>query len=118
MSFRKQFAGVNTLNYADPASLDHTLRVKLDVANKTVKGVTTLNNRVEFVEALTAAITEGDKTANEAISLRVTLSGSVANSAVIAAAWPVLKANIDAAIADGALNGFLPTNAVMVTSII
>lgn len=117
MSFRKQFADARSLNFANSADLSHTLRVKLDVANKTIKGVTVLNNRLEFVEALTGSITEGDTTVNEALSLRVSLSGSVGNAAALQARWQVLKSNVDAAIADGALGGFLPENAVMVTSL-
>lgn len=117
MSYRKLFADAKTLNFADTADLSHTLSVKSGVSKKTVKGVSTLNNRLEFVEAVTAPVTEGTATADESISLRVSLSGSVQNSALIAARWAVLKANVDAAIADAALEGFLPINAVFVTTV-
>lgn len=117
MSYRKLFADAKTLNFADTADLSHTLTIKSGVGKKVVKGVSTLNNRLEFVEAVVAPVTEGTATADESISLRLSLSGSIQNSALVAAKWAILKENVDRAIADSALSGFLPTNAVFVTEL-
>jgi hypothetical protein len=113
-NFRLRFADAKALNYADPAKLSHTLRVINETGTKSVKGVSALNNRLELISANTAPVTEGDKTADEIIAGRVQLSGSTANQAAVLAMWNELKANTDAAIADGALTGFPPTNAVYV----
>lgn len=117
MTYRLQFADAKSLNYADPAKLTNTLRVISNVGPKTIKGVTTLNNRLEVVSNDTAPITEGDKTVDEAQSIRTTISGAIVNNAALAAKWEIHKANVDAAIADGALKGFLATSAVMVSTI-
>lgn len=115
--FRKKFADAKSLQFADPSKLSHTLRVVQEVGNKSVKGVSTLNNRLEFISSNTAPVTEGDRTADELLACRVMLSGSVANKAKILDAWAVMKANVDAALADGSLDGFLPNNAVFVTTV-
>lgn len=117
MSYRKLFADAKTLSFADTADLSHTFTVKSGVGKKVVKGVSTLNNRIEFVEAVVAPVTEGTATADESISLRLSLSGSIENNTLIAAKWAVFKENVDRAIADAALDGFLPTNAVFVTTL-
>lgn len=117
MPYRKLFADAKSINLADTADLNHTLAVKQGSSKKVIKGVTALNNRLEFVESVTGLVTEGTATVDEIISLRVSMSGSVQNHALIAERWKVLKANVDAAIADAALQGFLPVNAVFVTSI-
>lgn len=110
-TFRKKFADAKSLNLADPSRTQHTLRVVLDNGTKSVKGVSALNNRLELISSDTAPLIEGDRTVDEIIAARVQLSGSVANKAAITRAWSELKRNVDAAIADGALEGFLPLNA-------
>lgn len=115
-NFRLKYADANSLNFADPAKVARTLRVVQNVASKTVKGVRALNNRLEFISSNTAPLSEGDKTVDELIASRVFLSGSTTNKAVILAEWTMLKAAVDAAIADGALDGFLPRNAAFVAT--
>lgn len=113
--FRKKFADAKSLQFADPSKLAHTFRVVQDVGNKSVKGVSTLNNRIEFISSNTAPVTEGDRTADELNAVRVMLSGSIANKTAILAQWNAMKVNVDSALADGCLDGFLPANAEFVT---
>lgn len=115
MTFRKKFADAKSLNLADPTRTQHTLRVVLDTGTKSVKGVSALNNRLEMISSDTAPLVEGDRTVDEIIAARVQLSGSVANKDAIKRAWKELKANVDQAIEDGALDGFLPLNAAFTT---
>lgn len=110
--FRKKFADAKSLNFANPANQSHSLRIVLDSGSKSVKGVSTLNNRLECITSSTGPLTEGDRTVDELLALRVQISGSVANNALLIKRWTEMKAVVDAAIADGALTGFLPTNAV------
>lgn len=110
--FRKKFADAKSLQLADPTRTQHTLRSVVDSGTKSVKGVTALNNRLEMISSDTAPLVEGDRTVDEIIAVRVQLSGSTANKQWVAHAWEEMKANVDAAIADGALDGFIPHNAV------
>lgn len=113
-NFKLQTQAGGVLTYADPSDISTTLRVSTSVANKTIKSVTAPNVRTEFVLLAPADIVEGANTANETLSLRVTLSGSSQNKADVAALWSNLKANVDSAIADGCLTGFIPSGAVYV----
>lgn len=110
LKLQSQTAGV--LMYADPSAITTTLRIGTAVANKTVKSVTAQNVKNEFVLLSSQNITEGANSATETLSLRVSFSGSSQNSAVTAGLWANLKADVDAAIADGALKGFIPQGAV------
>lgn len=113
-NFRLKFDDSRSLNFANPSKIAHTLRVVHDVGAKQVKSVSAVNNRLDFISSDTAPLTEGDKTVDEVIAVRVSLSGSTANKAAVLESWNRLKANVDAAIADGALSGFLPRDAVFV----
>lgn len=113
-NFRLKYADATSLNFANPAKMAHTFRVVQNVGKKSIKGVSTLNNRLELIRSNTAPVTEGDKTVDELLASRVFLSGSVANKAALLAEWEALKADTDAAIAGGALDGFLPSDAVFV----
>lgn len=110
-NFKLQTQAGGVLKYADPSAITTTLRVSTAVANKTVKSVSTTNVKNEFVLLSVDDITEGGNTASETLSLRVSFSGSAQNEAAIAALWTNLKADVDAAIADGCLKGFIPVNA-------
>lgn len=110
--FRKKFADAKSLNFANPAKQSHTLRIVLDSGSKSVKGVSALNNRLECISSSTGPLTEGDRTVDELLAIRVQLSGSVINNVLLQKRWDEMKAVVDAAIADGALIGFLPNNAV------
>lgn len=111
-AFRKKFADAKSLNFANPGQLDHTLRIVLDNGTKSVKGVSALNNRLDVISGSTGTLVEGDRSVGEPLSVRVSLSGSITNAALIEKRWTEIKAVVDAAIADKALTGFLPVNAV------
>lgn len=113
-NFRRKFSNETSLVLANPANATHTLKVNVQDGVKNVKGVSARFVRMECIEGLHSPITEGDKTVDETIALRVSLSGS--NASVLLARWTQMKANVDAAIADGALTGFLPLSATFVVT--
>lgn len=98
----------NSVTFADPLDINHTLRVKVGRVGKTLQGVSLTNNRFEFIQNNTALRTQGDNTTREPIAGRVILSGSIESKAEMLQEWNDLKANVDAAILDGALDGFKP----------
>lgn len=99
----------NSVTFADPMDVNHTFRMKNGRAQKSISGVQLTNNRIEFIDNDTAAQTDGDKTVKEPLSVRVVISGSIEAKAQLSQMWADTKVNVDAAIADGALNGFKAT---------
>lgn len=107
-SFRQLSAGSNFKLFAEPTSITHTLRVKIDTTPKTAGKVKLTNVRAEFVETNPLTVTSGADSGTDLTSARVVFSGSTMSDATMVARWNSLKANVDAAIADGVLKGFLP----------
>lgn len=104
----------NSVTYADPSDIQHTFRVKNTRTPKQVFGVPLTNNRLEFIENNTAAQSDGDKTVKEPLSVRVVISGSLQAKEELTQMWADSKANVDLAIADGALDGFKPTHTTLI----
>lgn len=107
--YRKKFTDATSVSLAHPSKLSQVLRVAVSTTPKNISGVKSVNISVQCNEQKQSLITEGDRSVNETLSVRVSLSGS--NKAELLEMWNRHKANVDAAIADGALDGFVPLNA-------
>lgn len=109
-----QSVDANSVTFADPTDISHTLRVKNNRTPKTLYGVQLTNNRIEFIENDTALRSNGDKQVKEPLSVRVVISGSIESEDELTQMWANSKVNVDSAIADGALKGFKPTQATQI----
>lgn len=99
-------AGERKLAAADQVS--HTLRVVTKSSPKVAGKVALTNVRAEFIEAFPMTVTNGTDTGVDGVAIRTTISGTTLNKAAIAAAVTQHQANVQAAIADGILEGFIP----------
>lgn len=117
MTFKLQSSQPGSAIWADTSDINHTLRAKVDIAPKNISGVNLVNNRSEVIHNRKVPVTVGTLTTTEAQSIRVSFSGSLEASAQLAADWAVVKANTDAFIASLMLKGFVPTDAVVTTTV-
>lgn len=104
-----QSVDVNSVTFADPSDINHTFRVKNSRTPKNLQGVPLTNNRMEFIDNSHAVRISGDNVAKEPLSIRVIISGSIESETEVLQRWTDMKTNVDAAIVDGALKGFKPT---------
>lgn len=105
-------ADQRSFTFADPLNSRHTLRVIVDRADKTMNGIKLQNVNSQFIVNAMNPVVSGDNIANDAISLRLSISGSTASKAIIAQKWADLKVNVDLALRD-VTDGFpvLPSTA-------
>lgn len=108
-AYRKLFDDANSISLANPQATTQVLRVAVQTAIKNISGVKAQGVQLQCNERKLSPITEGDRSVNETLSVRVSLSGS--NKTELIEMWTRMKANVDAAIADQALDGFIPLNA-------
>lgn len=107
--FRKLFDDATSISLANPQATTQVLRVAVQTATKNISGVKAQGVQLQCNERKLSVITEGDRSVNETLSVRVSLSGS--NKTELIEMWTRMKSNVDAAIADQALDGFIPLNA-------
>lgn len=107
--YRKRFDDATSISLANPVKPTQVLRIAVSASQKNISGVKAQNVQLQCNEQKLSPVTEGDRTVNETLSARVSLSGS--NKAELVEMWTRMKANVDAAIADQALDGFVPLNA-------
>ena len=111
--FKKQQLNGGSVVWADPTNVEHTVRAKVGSSKKNTSAGVVNNVSTEVVNVIPADIVKGDKTASETLSIRVRLSGSVNNAALLKAEWSATKAHVDAIIAAGGVEGFIPSEAVI-----
>lgn len=105
-----------SVQYADPDDIRNTLRIKGSLTPKAVGSATVQNHRGEIImnETVPVKITDCSTppvvtcVGNEIVSARITLSGSVGNSADLKALLANAYENAILAIDAGFLNGFQP----------
>nr|AMQ23555.1 hypothetical protein [Leviviridae sp.] len=105
-----------SIQYADPNDIRNTLRIKGSLTPKAVGSATVQNHRGEIImnETVPVKITDCSTppvvtcVGNEIVSARITLSGSVGNSADLKALLKNAYDNAILAIDAGLLNGFQP----------
>lgn len=105
-----------SIQYADPDDIRNTLRIKGSLTPKAVGSATVQNHRGEIImnETVPVKITDCSTppvvtcVGNEIVSARITLSGSVGNSADLKALLKNAYDNAILAIDAGFLNGFQP----------
>lgn len=98
----------SSITFGDPQNINNRLRFKNGVGPKTVDGVTTTNVRNEITWNEPTVMTQGALSAIDNLSVKVIISGSTQNSAVLKAAWSNMKTNVDAAIEKQLIEGFKP----------
>lgn len=107
----------NEVVLADPDNLRNTLTIRNKTVSKVVSGHRMINVRTELVDNSQVPVTIGTDVVDDTVSVRVVLSASDRVSPeLIATIWPRVKANVDAALADGVSKGFIPTTADFIVS--
>lgn len=117
MTFKSQVTQPGSVQWADTADINHTLRAKVDVTPKNISGIQAVNCRSEVISNRKVDIVSGALSAQETQSIRTSLSGATVNAAQLNADWLVHKANVDAMIASLMTKGFVPTDAVVTTTV-
>lgn len=98
---------INGVTFADPSDVNATTRTRTVRTNKTVENQRVTNVRNEFIVNRPGTLIIGDDTVTEALSVRVTISGSTLSETSLISMWEDTKANVDAAILSGkVLSGF------------
>lgn len=113
--FRKTSEVNGEKRFADPGNINHALRVTVATAPKTAGKVQLTNNRFDYIEADRPTVSNGTDNANEAVSIRITLSGSTSNKDVVKARAKQAFANVEAMMDDQCLEGFVPNVVPVVT---
>lgn len=108
----------NSITFADPADISHTTRVKQSRTDKNVEGVKLVNNRFEVIENARYNVTVGSSVVPDVQSIRLSISGATISEAELIRKWTVFKKNVDALIADGALQGFLASPNVVLSTVV
>jgi hypothetical protein len=76
MTFVLQSTQTNGVTYADPTDPDLTVRFKFTNSPKTLSGVSTTNYVTEIIINDSNGVTIGSETVNDAISVRLKISGA------------------------------------------
>lgn len=113
--YRLTAVNPNEIVLADPDNLRNTLTYRTKAVSKLVGGKRLTNVRSEMIDNSQVSLKVGDQTVDDTVSVRVIISGSdLSASAIKDDIWPRIKLNVDAALADGAQKGFIPTKASFV----
>lgn len=113
MTFNYQGIQNQAVVFVNPADMSHTFKVSQSASTRNKKsGYQT--NRTEFLTnrvidwARKKDCVDACSSTTEVESVRVSFSGSQENEADLIRRWEEIKANIDTAIAAGALRGLKP----------
>lgn len=117
MTYKTQASQPGSVTWADTSDITHTLRARVELAPKKTSGITTTNNRSEVIHARRGVITDGVLTAKEAQSIRLVISGSIEGKNQIKADLAAVFASANAMVDAGLLDGFVPTDALVVTGV-
>lgn len=80
MALQKLRSDATGVTYADPSDRDYTVRFKFSSAMKSLSGVPVLNQVSEIIINDMSDATVGSETVQEALSIRIKVSGSSASS--------------------------------------
>lgn len=115
-NFRKISATAGEVQYANPADVTHTCRVGVVRSPKTAGSVSLTNVRAEMVEAIRPVVSDGTNTGVENLSIRIVVSGSTKNKALLRAAVARTFTNYLACMDDGLSDGFVPEISLVAAS--
>lgn len=111
--FRKTSVLNGELRFADPTDVNHTLRVVVKSAPKLAGQVNLTNVRQEYIETQVLPVTNGTSNGVENSSVRIIVSGSTQNAAILRAAVVRSTANFLAMMDDGTSKGLIPEVALV-----
>lgn len=97
--------------WADALKPTATCRFKTTSGAKTVDGIRLQNNVTEIIFTDVNPVTSGEKTANDALSVRIRVSGAVESHARLKAILNSLASQCDEWSTENVLLGFEPTTA-------
>lgn len=107
-TFRKTAVLSGELRMAAADAIGHTLRMIVASASKMAGKVNLTNVRFEVIESIPMTVTTGSETGVEIVSIRTTISGSTKNEAAIREAYTQHVVNVQAAVSNDTLKGFIP----------
>lgn len=99
------------VTYADPLDPDFSVRFKTNVSRKSLNGVNVDNYITEVIINDTNEISVGSTSANDAIAVRLRVSGSVNSQDRLKAIIAQLALQVDAWGTENAFLGFEPSTA-------
>lgn len=107
----------NGVVYADPAKPDTTCRFRSTTAQKTLNGVQVQNIREEIIYNDSNPINPASGVnANDAISVRLSISGTVQSKARITNILNSMVAQLPTWVAENVIQGFRPSTAPAITT--
>ncbi len=109
MSFQKLRSDANGITYAETSDPDYTVRFKFSHANKSLSGTPVQNNVCEIIINDLSDVTVGGTTVQEALSVRVKVSGSYASKARKNALVAAAVAQLNTWATENVFEGFEPT---------
>lgn len=103
--------------FADPAKPDLTVRFKTSETKKGLNGVSVQNYVEEIIVNDNNAISVGGVSAQDAISVRIRVSGTVESSSRLQAILVAISAQLPTWMAEGVLVGFRPETAPVIPAV-
>lgn len=102
------------ITYANPAKPDTTIRFRFSGSTKALNGVTVPNYASEIIVNDNNEVTVGDVTAQDALSLRLRVSGSLGSKARLRQLLLSLVAQLGTWETENVMQGFRPTTAPVI----
>jgi len=100
--------------FADPAKPDYQVRFKTTNAPKGLNGVQVQNYATEIIITDNNSVTLGSVSAQDAISVRLRVSGTAQSGARLDDIIAALASQLPSWVAEGVLKGFAPTTTPIV----
>lgn len=113
---RKLLQNGASLLFADPADITNTFKTKLEMAPKFIGKAKVTNCRQTYTSTCTPVTTVGTESGKDNIVITTTISGAVANQALIDALLARHNANVIACATTGATKGFTPDSVQVVAT--
>lgn len=105
------------ITYADPAKPDMTVRFRFSGTVKTLNGVAVANNLEEIIYNDNNSITIGDVSAQDALSVRLRVSGSLGSKARLRELLDSLASQLLTWETENVMQGFRPTTAPIIKEV-
>lgn len=106
----------NGVTFADPADPDFRVRFKTTQSNKQLNGVTVPNYVTEIIVNDTVPVTLGSTSANDAVAIRIRLSGSIASLARRKAILKSVAGQLGVWADENVMTGFEPATPPLVVA--
>lgn len=104
------------VTYADPAKPDTTVRFRFNTVNKSLNGVVTPNYATEIIVNDNNSIDIGGVSAQDALSVRVRVSGSLLSKTRLRLLLTSIAAQLGQWETENTMQGFRPTTAPVILS--